>query len=111
MVTTPLGTSATSAADQFAYEAAPSVSALSPVAGPLSGGTTVVITGTGFSGPAPSTSAQPRPPPTPSARPRLSPPPRRRGPGTVDITVTTPSGTSATSAADQFSYEAAPAIS
>ena len=45
-----MGTSATSAADQFTYEAAPSVTAISPAAGPLSGGTTVTVTGTNFTG-------------------------------------------------------------
>ncbi len=32
------------------------------------------------------------------------------GTGTVDVTVTTPSGTSPTSAADQFTYIVAPAV-
>lgn len=47
-VTTPAGTSATSIADQFTFAGAPVVSAISPTAGPLAGGTTVVIAGTGF---------------------------------------------------------------
>jgi hypothetical protein len=47
---TPVGTSATSVADQFTYEAAPTVSGVSPVAGPLAGGPSVIITGTGFTG-------------------------------------------------------------
>ena len=37
-------------------------------------------------------------------RDRPSPPPPRRAPGTVDVTVTTGGGTSATSAADQYTY-------
>jgi hypothetical protein len=45
-----VGTSATSVADQFTYEAAPTVSGVSPVAGPLAGGPSVIITGTGFTG-------------------------------------------------------------
>ena len=86
-VTTPSGTSATSGADQFVYEAAPSVSALSPVAGPLSGGTTVVITGTGFSGAsAVDFGVQPRhlhrqlAHPGNAPPPRPSPPPSSRSP-------------------------------
>ena len=38
-VTTPGGTSATSAADQFTYVAAPTVTAVSPTSGPATGGT------------------------------------------------------------------------
>ena len=40
--------------------------------------------------------------------PPRSPPPPRPAPGTVDVTVTTPGGTSATSAADQFTYVGRP---
>src|ERR1019366_4612483 len=45
-VMTPGGTSATSAADRFTYRILPTVTAVSPGAGPISGGTTVSITGT-----------------------------------------------------------------
>lgn len=44
-VTTPLGASAASAADRFAYVA---VSGAGPLTGPESGGTSVTLTGTGF---------------------------------------------------------------
>jgi hypothetical protein len=37
-------------ANRFTYVAAPAVTAVSPSSGPTSGGTTVTITGTGFSG-------------------------------------------------------------
>jgi len=46
-VTTAAGTSATSRADQFSY-GAPTVTQINPSAGPTAGGTTVTITGTGF---------------------------------------------------------------
>ena len=49
-VTTPGGKSATSAADQFTYIAAPAVTGLSPTSGPAAGGTLVTITGTSFTG-------------------------------------------------------------
>ncbi|HXX89182.1 MAG TPA: IPT/TIG domain-containing protein, partial [Acidimicrobiales bacterium] len=49
-VTTPGGTSATSSADRFTYDAAPTVTGLSPASGPSAGGTAVTITGTGFGG-------------------------------------------------------------
>lgn len=90
----------------------PIVTRVSPGTGPIGGGTTVVITGAGFTGAlgvkfggthalnynvndstqitatAPSGSV-----------------------GTVDVTVTTSGGTSATSSADQFTYVAAPVAS
>src|SRR5207247_4986122 len=50
-VTTPAGTSATSGADQFTYAPAvpaPTVTGISPASGSTAGGTSVVITGTGF---------------------------------------------------------------
>src|SRR5208283_3414903 len=48
-VTTAKGTSPTSAADQFTF-GNPTVTAISPAVGPLGGGTSVTITGTGFTG-------------------------------------------------------------
>jgi hypothetical protein len=45
-VTAPGGTSAASTADRYKYT--PTVTALSPSAGPRAGGTTVTVTGTGF---------------------------------------------------------------
>src|SRR5208283_539421 len=47
-VTNETGTSSTSSADHFTYDAVPTVTAVSPAAGPIAGGTTVTITGTGF---------------------------------------------------------------
>jgi|GEM_PF-1054709 len=48
-VMTPGGTSPSVPADQFTYTApVPSISRISPEIGPVTGGTTVVITGTGF---------------------------------------------------------------
>src|SRR5437016_1687044 len=49
-VTTGGGTSATSAADQFTYIGAPTVTNVSPNTGPTTGGTSVTITGTNFTG-------------------------------------------------------------
>ncbi len=46
-VTTPLGRSASSARDRFTYEA-PTVTAVSPAAGPLDGLAGVTVTGSGF---------------------------------------------------------------
>ena len=49
-VTTPGGTSATSAADKYTYIPAPTVTALDVTSGPAAGGNTVVITGINLSG-------------------------------------------------------------
>ena len=42
------GSSATSSADHYTYDAVPTVTAVSPTAGPTAGGDTVTITGTNF---------------------------------------------------------------
>jgi len=121
-VTAPGGTSATSPADLFAYAAAaPTVTGVSPTSGSTAGGTTVTITGTGFTGATAGEFA------TPAATSvivvdfgttaatavtvvnattitAVSP----AGTGTVNVTVITPGGTSAISAADQFTYVVAP---
>ena len=89
-------TSSTSSADQFTYVAAPTVSAISPTSGPAAGGTTVTITGTGFTGATAVTIGGTRAGVTVDpARPRL---PRRQGRacgGTASVVVTTPSGANA----------------
>jgi hypothetical protein len=81
---------------------APTVSAVSPIWGPSTGGTSVTITGTGFTGatsvlfggaPATAFSVVSSTSITATA-PAIS--------GTVDVTVSTSSGSSATSPADQF---------
>ena len=88
----------------------PTVSSISPTAGPTTGGTSVVITGTGFTGvTALKFGAANGVAVTVVNATRItatSP----AGTGTVDITVTTASGTSATSAADQFTYVGAPTV-
>ena len=110
-VTTPVGASAATAADNFTYAAAPPppppappmVTGVSPPSGSIAGGTGVTITGTGLSGatgvsfggtPATVTAD------SGTQITVISPP----GKGTVDITVTTPAGTSAATAADNFAY-------
>ncbi|MBM3116683.1 putative Ig domain-containing protein [Jeongeupia naejangsanensis] len=108
-VTTPGGTSATSAADQFTYTVpAPAVSGVSPNSGPTAGGTSVTITGTNFTGATAvkfgATNAGSVVVNSATSITATSP----AGSGTVDVTVTTPGGTSTTSAADQFTYVAAP---
>ena len=111
-VTTPVGTSATSAADQFTYTAAaaPTVTGISPNTGPTAGGTSVIITGTNFLG---TTAVQfggiNAASYTVNSATQITATSPAHAAGTIDVTVTTPVGTSATSAADQFTYTAATA--
>ncbi len=105
-VATDGGTSSTSSADQYTYDATPSVTGVSPAGGPPAGGTTVTITGTGFVpgatvafGPNTATSVSFR------SATRLTATVPAASPGTVDVTVTTPGGTSPTSPADQYGYD------
>ena len=107
MVVTPSGTSATSPADRFTYTlpvAAPAITGINPTSGPVTGGTLVTITGTGFTGATAVDFGT-----TPATGLTVvnattitvdSP----AGNGAVDVIVVTPSGTSATSPADRFNY-------
>jgi hypothetical protein len=103
-VTTASGTSATSEADQFTYVERLAVTRVEPNHGSPGGGTTVTITGTGFTGTTAvnfgATSAKSFTVNSATSITAVSP----KGKGTVDVTVTTPAGTSPTSAADQFTY-------
>ncbi|HXQ59404.1 MAG TPA: IPT/TIG domain-containing protein [Acidimicrobiales bacterium] len=106
-VVTPDGTSvpASAGADLYHYDAhVPAVTKVLPAHGPTTGDTTVAIVGKNFSG---ATSVQFGPNEAESftvnsdhAIVATSP----AGTGTVDITVTSPNGTSSTSPADQFTY-------
>ncbi|WP_312692823.1 IPT/TIG domain-containing protein [Caproiciproducens sp.] len=84
----------------------PTVTSISPASG--SAGTTVTITGTGFTGASAvkfgTDSATSVTVDSDTQITATSP----AGSGTVDVTVTTAGGTSATSSADQFTYNAAP---
>ncbi len=114
-VTTTAGTSTTVSADQFTYNAAsaPSVSGLDVTSGPTTGDTTVTIQGSDFTGASEvdfgSVAAAVN---FVSDNVIVATAPAQAA-GTVDVTVTTPSGTSSTSYADQFTYSApsAPTIS
>ena len=86
--------------------APPAVTSVSPASGPTAGGTTVTITGTGFTGATavdfgttPATSFT-----VVSGTSITATAPAAAGVGTADVTVTTPAGTSGTSAADRYSY-------
>jgi hypothetical protein len=107
-VVNSLGTSATSSADQFTYYARPVVTGLSAVSGSTLGGTSVTITGSGFTGTTAvdfgSTSAASFTASGDSSITAVSP---AGAAGTVDITVANPVGSSASSIADKFTYSVA----
>jgi len=111
-VVTAKGTSATSAADQFTYIAAPTVAAVSPKVGPLAGGTAVTITGTHL---ADATAVMFGKVVVGTLAGNIDTQIEVVAPagvkaGKVDIRVVTPGGTSRVSAADKFTYIAAPTV-
>ena len=110
-VTTPAGTSATSAADLFTYYAPATVTGLSPTSGPTAGGTLVTITGTNFSGVTfvkfGGTAATLF---TVSSATSITAVAPARGAGSVHVRVTTSAGTSVTSAADRYTYVSPPIV-
>jgi streptogramin lyase len=107
-VTTPGGTTAVTAAGRFRYGAAipppPAVTAVSPAAGPASGGTRVRIRGTALSGGKVTLAGKPASAVKCSAAVCTATVPAGKA-GTVDVRVTTAGGTSPVSASDQFAYQ------
>ncbi len=111
-VTTTGGTTPVVSADQFTYLPPPTVTTISPSVGPASGGTSVTIVGTGLAdatevdfGYDPASFTV-----NPDGSITATSPYDDQGPS-VDVTVVTPEGTSATSAADQFTYASVPSVS
>ena len=114
-VTTPSGTSSTGSADHYTYTSAPSaptVSSLGTSSGGSGGGTVVIVTGTGFTGATGvSFGSYPASAFFVNSDTQLTVVSPSQAAGTVDLTVTTPSGTSSTSSSDHFTYSAASAPS
>ena len=107
-VTTPAGMSDPSDTAQFTYQseaALPAVTGLDPAEGPESGGTSVVITGSGFTGATDvgfgDTEAADLQVDSDGQVTATSP----AGSGTVSVTVITPAGTSDSSDTAQFTYQ------
>jgi large repetitive protein len=106
LVVTPSATSAAVSADQFTYVLTlPSVTSISPTSGPTTGGTTVTIRGNNLTGATnvlfgtvPATSF------TVVSSTKITAVSPAGASGSVDVFVTTPSGTSAATSADQFTY-------
>ncbi|QHW33438.1 hypothetical protein GZH47_23335 [Paenibacillus rhizovicinus] len=111
-VTTPAGTSAAVTGDSFTYLSnddgseitLPAVTGISPASGPVTGGTSVTISGTGFTGATGvmfgANAATSYTVNSDTSITANSP----AGSGKVDVTVTTPAGTSATVTGDSFTY-------
>jgi len=110
-VTTPSGTSGTSSSDHYTYVTAPTVTGISPSAGPLAGGMSITLTGTNFSGAtvvyvggvAVSSFTMVSSTSITTTTPAESA-------GTVDVIVVTAGGPSAASSSDHFTYVAAPTV-
>ena len=116
-VANPGGTrSATSSADQYTYVAAPTVTGVSPSSGPLAGGTTVTVSGSGFMVNSSSVVAavyfgsEQASSYSVSSVGSLTAVAPAEAAGTVDITVVSTGGTSATGSADQYTYVAVPTV-
>ncbi len=108
-VSGPEGTSRHSPADQFSYEGS-TVTGLSPANGPSAGGTRVTIAGSKLTeasavhfGANAASEVEGR---SATEVVALAPP----GSGRVDVTVTTPEGTSAANPSDEYSYEGPPVV-
>ena len=87
------------------------MTSVSPTAGPTTGGTSVTVTGTNFTGATAvkfgTTNATSF---TVNSATRITATAPAEAAATVDIIVTTPGGTSATSAGDKYAYVTGPAV-
>jgi hypothetical protein len=107
-VVNSLGTSAANSADHFMYYSTPVITGLSAVSGSTLGGTNVTITGSGFTGTtAVGFGSTPAISFTASGDKSITAISPAGAAGTVNITVTNPVGTSASSLADEFTYSVA----
>jgi hypothetical protein len=111
-VTSPVSSSAPSAADRFAYLPPPAVSKVKANKGPAAGGTTTTIAGTGFTGAtAVQFGANPAESFTVNSATSITAVSPAGTSGSVDVTVTGTSGTSPVSSHDVFKYEAPTIVS
>src|SRR5262249_9145477 len=111
-VSNTAGTSMTSSNDRFTFVSpAPVVTGLNYTTGSTAGGTAVTIAGTNFVGVSQvyfgSVAASSFVLNSPTSITAWSP---AEGPGVVDVTVQTPSGTSAISTADRFTFVVPPPV-
>jgi IPT/TIG domain len=110
-VTGPTGTSATGSSDQYTYELRPTVTSVSPTQGPAGGGNLVTVNGTNFVAGSTvkfGTTSSPLVTFVSSTRVQARAPAHTVG--TVNVTVTTPGGTSLAVTADRYSFRPAPTV-
>ncbi len=110
-VTTAGGTSTTGAADRFTYVPMPTVTRVVPAKGSTAGGTVVTVTGTDLTGATAVKFGSAVALFTVDSATRITASSPVHALGTVDVTVTTAGGTSATSSVDHFGYIAPPVVS
>jgi surface antigen len=110
-VTSPSGTSPVSTRSSFAFDAVPTVTALSARSATTPGGTTLTVTGTGLTrasavlfGTTPGTALTR----LSAAQVRVTVP--ARAAGTVDVRVVTPGGTSPVTSVGRFTYTTPPVV-
>jgi len=104
-VTNASGTSADTTADNFIYTGGPAITLVAPNNGSSAGGTTVTLTGAGFTGATSVTVGGKSASFTVNSDTKITlTTPSGTAGSTVDIRVTTPAGTSANTPADNFSY-------
>ncbi|MFB6397934.1 IPT/TIG domain-containing protein [Polymorphospora sp. 2-325] len=109
-VTTPGGTSATSDADRYTYVSAPTVTAVSPNAGPLAGGNTVTITGTDLAGATITFGSGNNATDVSCTATSCTAVAPTGNAGDVHVQATTIGGTSATSVDNQYTYVPVPTV-
>jgi hypothetical protein len=109
-VTTPGGTSATSEADHFTYVAGPAVTKVEPNRGPEAGGTPITITGSNLNEASAVKFGLIAAKSFKVESSTLIKAESPAGSGKVDVTVTTPGGTSSVVSADRFEYVPAPVV-
>jgi alpha-tubulin suppressor-like RCC1 family protein len=103
VVTTPEGSSVINAGDQFTYQLVPTLTKLKPNTGPAGGGTVVTITGTNLSGAtAVNFGSVPAAHYEVTSSTSITATAPAQAVETVDVTVTTPGGTTAIVGADQY---------
>jgi hypothetical protein len=105
------GISDVASGDVYTYVAAPAVTGLSPSAGALVGGTSVVITGTGFTGASSVKFGAASASFTVNSDTQVTATAPSGSAGVVDVTITTAGGASPVSSADRYTYTNAPTVS
>jgi len=109
-ITAPGGTSAVVAAGKFTFVSIPNVTGISPGRGPMTGNTTITVSGTGLSGATAIRFGTMAGTILTNTATRITARSPAHPAGTIDVRVTTPGGNSAISATDWFTYVPGPNV-